>query len=58
MIYCTTCEKPLEQPVVLYDENTDLTFCGGLCFREWADDNFEKVLAYYREMNVTKMGGD
>jgi hypothetical protein len=60
MIFCAnpTCEKPLAQPTVLYDDHADLTFCSGGCQHDWADDNFERVLAFYNRMNVTRIGAE
>ncbi|MBW3113531.1 hypothetical protein KYJ26_16880 [Bacillus sp. MCCB 382] len=59
MIYCATCDKAIrQQPAVLYDEHTDLTFCSGGCQRDWVDDNFEKVLAYYNRSNLKRIGGE
>lgn len=59
MIYCATCDKAIrQQPAVLYDEHTDLTFCSGGCQHDWADDNHEKVLAYYNRSNLKRIGGE
>ena len=59
MIYCATCDKAIrEQPSVYYDEHTDQTFCSGGCQRDWADDNYEKVLAYYNRSNLKRIGGE
>jgi hypothetical protein len=59
MLFCATCDKAIrQQPTVLYDEHADLTFCTGGCQRDWADDNHEKVLAYYNRSNLKRIGGE
>jgi hypothetical protein len=53
---CGNCGTELrEGRSVLYDEHSELYFCDTQCFREWADDSgSEKVIAFYRGMNVSE----
>lgn len=36
----------------VYDEHTQRYFCSEGCFRDWADANFDEVVAFYERMNV------
>ncbi len=37
----------------VYDDNTKRYFCDVDCFRDWADEHFEDIVAFYEKMNVT-----
>lgn len=52
--YCAYCNAAIrEGDDVLYDENTYAHFCSDVCFREWADEHFDKILRFYEELNVS-----
>lgn len=55
--YCANCESPIASGRLhLDDERTESKFCDGQCYREWAEDKgFEKVIAFYADMNVGKV---
>lgn len=53
---CGNCGAELnEGRTLLYDEHSEQHFCDTQCFREWAEDaGAEKVMTFYRRMNVTE----
>ena len=52
---CGNCDAELtEGKSLVYDEHSELHFCDGQCFRDWATDKgLERVLAYYKSLNVS-----
>lgn len=48
-----TCGRNIEVPEdAVYDDRTSTYYCNEDCFRDWADDNFEEITAFYERMNV------
>lgn len=49
---CANCGATGYESDMLFDEHAEIHVCVGGCFDEWADDNFDDVVAYYYGMNV------
>lgn len=48
---CHNCGKPLHETAT-FDEREELYFCDSECWRAWADFRWDKIVEYYRSMNV------
>lgn len=52
--HCASCKAIIaDGKSAVYDENTEQYFCNWYCFKDWASDNFGKVLEYYAKLNVS-----
>lgn len=53
---CAQCNAILDatdpHTEAAYDEQAQQYFCDVDCFRDWADEHFDEVTAYYEKMNV------
>lgn len=47
---CVECGRIASDGI--YDERAEVYFCGRACFDDWADGNFEVVIAYYVRKNL------
>jgi len=49
---CVNCGAESPASDILYDERAGHYVCDRDCFDDWADDNFDDIVAYYYEINV------
>lgn len=51
---CGNCKAELDFDGrgLMFDEYKENIFCDYHCFKEWATDNIDVLIEYYRDLNV------
>jgi len=51
---CEQCGRAIAANANLYDDRTEHYFCDDGCLRDWLNDHFDEVVAWYKRMNITE----